>query len=228
MPKCKNPDLGRLLHAYELNALSEEDAERFEIHLLGCEHCFSELKAFEEAAALLRSDQELTELASEVAADLEGSRESLLGRAWRHLWPETPWVFKPALAYLIILLLIIPAYRGLKKSEISHVNPPQVITLLSEKSQAEGTFQAGMNYDGVLRFELRDALANRSYLVMIESEGGEAIYRNHDFNAFDEYGWGELIFPHAEMIPGCYKLVIAGPRAWSGQDTTYYYFTVVP
>jgi hypothetical protein len=228
MSKCEDTDLGRLLHAYELGGLSEEDAESFEIHLLECEHCFGELKAFEEAAALLCSDQEVAELVGQNALGTEGSPGSVLERLWHHLWPDAPLVFKPILAYLLVLLLILPAYWGLRRSPVVGINPPQVMTLLPEKSPAEGKFQAGTDRDGELRFEFRDAIVNQSYLVLIESENGENIYRNRDFNTFDDYGWGELIIPHARMSPGYYKLTIAGPRKGLGRDTSYYYFRVVP
>lgn len=217
-----------MLHAYELGALSEEDADRFEIHLLECQHCFAELKAFEEVADLLRSDEEIRNLARQAAAVQESSADSFWTKLWRLLWPDVHLAFKPVLAYLVILLLIVPAYMGLRRSRDRDVNQPQVITLLPEKSPGEEMFQADVDHDGLLRFVFRDALVNRSYLVSIESENGEMVYRNQDFNTFDDYGLGELIIPHAMMKPGCYKLIIAGPRTGSGQDTISYYFRVTP
>jgi hypothetical protein len=228
MSKCSNLRLGQLLHAYELNALSEEDADRFEIHLLECQHCFAELEAFEDTAALLRSDEEIKNLARQASTIPESPADSFWRRLWRSLWPDAPLVFKPIFAFIVILLLIVPAYLGLRGSRDRDINPPQLVTLLPEKSPAEELFHADMDNDGVLRFEFTDAVVNRSYLVSIESENGETIYRNHDFDTFDEYGWGELIIPHAIIKPGYYKLTIMGPRAGSGQDTTSYYFMVVP
>ena len=78
MSKCKDPKLGALLHAYELNALSQEDTERVEIHLLGCEHCFHQLSNFELEASLLSSSDEVKELITGATREEYPQSESLL------------------------------------------------------------------------------------------------------------------------------------------------------
>lgn len=226
MSKCKDPDLGILLHAYELNALSEEDTQRFETHLLECGHCFNLLKNFEQEAALLSSDNEVRELIGEAVREEYPQSESFLKRFWRYVWPETPFVFKPALAYLLVLLMILPAYHGLKKFTEDKIRPVQTISLFPGRSAEEDVFKINVGSDGLVSFVFRGAVAGRSYRVVIESEDGIVVYQNNDFNRFDEYGTGQLIFPHTKMKPGHYRLVIIDPQAEPPLNRQQYSFRI--
>ena len=224
MSKCKDPKLGALLHAYELNALSQEDTERVEIHLLGCEHCFNQLSNFELQASLLSSSDEVKELITGAAREEYPQSESLLKRLWRYIWPETPFLFKPALAYLLILLMILPAYHGLKRLTNDRIRSVQTISLFPDRSPDEDVFKVGVGGDGLLRFVFRGAIAGQAYELTIESEDGAVIFRDSAFDRFDEYGAGQLLLPLARMKPGSYRMVIADPRveaALNGQEYSF-------
>jgi hypothetical protein len=226
MSKCKDPKLGALLHAYELNALSEEDTERIEIHLLECEHCFNQLNSFEQEAALLRSDDEVKELITEAARERHPQTESLLKRFWRYVWPETPLVLKPALAYLLILLMILPAYHGVKELTEDKIRRVQTINLLPDRSPQGDAFKTSVGSDGLLRFVFRGATAGQAYDLTIESEDGTVIFRDKAFDSFDEYGAGQLLVPLASMKPGNYRLVIIDPRAEAPLNKQEYSFGI--
>ena len=213
MPKCKDPNLGALLPAYELNALSEEDVERFEIHLLECEHCFDQLKGFEQEAALLSSDNEVKQIIREAASEGYPQTESLLKRFWRYVWPETPFVLRPALAYLLILLMALPAYWGLRRLTQDQIRPVQTISLFPDRSGPEGVFRISLGGDGLLTFVFRGAVAGQTYHLVIESEDGRVVFRDDAFSRFNEYQTGRLLLPLTKMKPGGYRLVITDPRA---------------
>lgn len=213
MSKCNDPDLGALLHAYELNVLSEEDSERFETHLMECEHCFNQLKSFERGAALLSSDDEVKKLIKEAVREEYPQSESLLKRLWRCIWPETPFVFKPALAYIVILLMILPAYYGLKRSPERSIMRVQQISLIPHRSGAESVFKISAGGDGLIRFVFRGAIPGENYHVLIQSENGRVIFQDDSFDEFDEYGAGLLSLSLTKLKPGSYKLVITDPRA---------------
>lgn len=53
MEPCTNPELGGLLPFYELKALSEDDMNAFEAHLLDCEFCLYELAASHDTTRLV-------------------------------------------------------------------------------------------------------------------------------------------------------------------------------
>jgi hypothetical protein len=226
MSKCKDSDLGQLLHAYELNALSQEDSERFETHLLGCEHCFSQLKSFEQEAALLTSDDEVKQLIGEAAAEESPQEESLLKKFWRYLWPETPVVFKPAMAYLLILLMILPAYHGLRKLTKDQIRPVQIISLFPDRSIPEDVFKISAGGDGLLSFVFRGAVAGEDYHLLIESQDGRVVFQDDAFSSFDQYGTGRLLLPLSKMRPGEYRLVIIEPDVETPFNRQEYSFRI--
>lgn len=226
MSKCKDSDLGGLLHAYELNALSQEEAERFETHLLECEHCFNQLKSFEQEAVLLSSNDEVKQLIREAAMEESPQAESLLKKFWRYLWPEIPFFFKPALAYLLILLLILPAYRGLKKLTKDQIRPVQIISLFPDRSIPEDVFEISVGDDGLLSFVFRGAVAGEGYRVVIESQDGTVVFRDDAFGSFDQYGTGRLLLPLSKMRPGEYRLVITEPDGETPFNRQEYSFRI--
>jgi hypothetical protein len=113
MSRCIDPDLGALLQPYELHALSDEDTERFRIHLLECQYCFEQFKNFQLESGLLRSDQEVREQVRRAATRSGAKSESHFALLWRMLWPKVPLPLKPVLLYVLLLLLVVPAYRGM-------------------------------------------------------------------------------------------------------------------
>ena len=60
---CWDQEMRARLVLYALSGCAESEAEAFEVHLLGCEDCFQDLKCLDRAGALLR---EFTEPASPV------------------------------------------------------------------------------------------------------------------------------------------------------------------
>jgi Asp-tRNA(Asn)/Glu-tRNA(Gln) amidotransferase C subunit len=226
MSKCKDSNLGELLHAYELNALSEEDTERFETHLLECEHCFNQLKNFEQEAVLLSSDDEVKKIIREAVVEEFPRSESFLKRLWRYIWPETPLVFKPVLAYIVILLMILPAYYGLKRSPEQRIMSVQQISLIPDRSGEESLFKVSAGGRGLIRFVFREAIAGEKYHVVIQSEDGRVIFQDDSFDKFDEYGTGLLSLPLAKAKPGSYRLLITDPLAEPPLNKQEYSFSI--
>ena len=92
MAGCTEQETGDLLHAYEIGALSEADVERFEIHLMHCEHCYEQVKDFQREAALLFEDSEVKEAVRGVC-EADPNQDSLTGRFKRYLWPHSPFIW---------------------------------------------------------------------------------------------------------------------------------------
>ena len=59
MSNCTDNLKGKMLHAYELGTLSDDELRQFELHLYECEHCFQQIKAFNQPSRLLRHDPEI-------------------------------------------------------------------------------------------------------------------------------------------------------------------------
>ena len=148
---CSDARMGALLAAYELNALSEDEAERFELHLLDCAHCAAELQRTAERAGALRSDAEVTAQIARLAAH-EGEPRRAPVRVWRQLWPDTPLVFRPAFALVLVLLLAYPAYRGFRSIPGEPIGPVQVVALFQSRSAAIDTYAVRSGERLVLTF----------------------------------------------------------------------------
>jgi tetratricopeptide (TPR) repeat protein len=55
---CTEPQTGKLIHHFEMGQLSEADRVRFEMHLLRCEFCATEVEAMFPVAAAMRANRE--------------------------------------------------------------------------------------------------------------------------------------------------------------------------
>jgi hypothetical protein len=224
--ECVDRSVGVMLHAYEVGGLAEEDIERFETHLLQCEGCFEAVRSFDTCAEVLRSDHGIREIVR------EGGEEAIADSGipgWRqYLWPSYPWPFRPAVLYLLLLLLLYPAYRGLHQSPPRPVTPVQTITLIPSRSaDAEGLFlQSGR--DAAITFVFRGAVPGKPYQVRLVADDGHVLYGEDVFTAFDQYETGQLLFPAERMQPGGYLLEVTDPAGPPPQNRQAYRFEVRP
>ena len=225
MKDCTDKNLGKLLHAYEIGILSEQECEQFETHLLGCEHCHSMLESFEERASLLATSEKVKEVVGE-SVRRKVTEEPFIARMWNLIWPKAPLMLRPAVAYILVLLMIIPAYQGLMRSSDEQIRSVQTVRLLPGRSTAENTLEVSSGNNGLLSFVFRGAIAGESYRVMIVAEDDEVIFRDDAFKGFDEYETGRLLLPIAELTPGGYRLVITDPRADPSVGRTEYSFRI--
>ena len=85
MNGCTNHNSGIFLHAYELGALSEQESQRFEMHLLECKYCFDQFNDFTRISALVANDISLRSLIAEVTRFMP-LPESKIGNLWTSLW----------------------------------------------------------------------------------------------------------------------------------------------
>lgn len=62
MSKCSNPELGKLLYAYELNLLTKSERAAFEIHIIECESCYKKAVSFKSTSYILKNNEQIKEL----------------------------------------------------------------------------------------------------------------------------------------------------------------------
>ena len=223
MSACTNESDGRLMHAYEVGRLSEEDAARFEEHCMTCPACFEELQAFRSITDLLVNDPELARLAAD-AARADARPQSSWSRIIEALWSKTSLVLRPAMAYLAVALLIPLAYRGMKYTppEAPTVAPVQTVELLATR-RSMPTLQPQPDAQVVLRFSFSGADPENTYRVALRTPGHETVYRDDRFR-FDHNVVGYLSIPAAQMEVGVYQLVIEDPTdpTPAGRDTLFF------
>ncbi len=224
MPDCTDPEIGALLHAYELDVLPETESDRFEIHAMSCDHCFREIEGFQRQAALLRSDQEIRRLAGEFIPGT-GVPERFLDRLKRYLWPDVPLFFRPAVIYLFLLCIAVPFYLLLQTVPHEHIRPVSTHHLTADRAPGE-PLSPGEDEDIIISFHLREILPGKTYHLALERRDGKIVYENASFTGFDEFGTGRLLLPPGTLEPGDYMLTIADPDRKPPAILQNYHFTV--
>ena len=131
--------------------------------------------------------------------------ESLWAKLLRYLWPNTNLVLKPALSYFAIIMLIYPAYLGIKSLDDGQVRPVQILNLIPERSSPQPV-KAGD--DLFVSFVFPDAESGQSYDIKIKNKNDEIVYEDSEFKGFNEFGLGGLLLPSAKLKPGNYSLTI--------------------
>lgn len=222
MSDCIDQNIGKLLHEYELGTLSEEDTDLFGEHLMECEYCLNEAKSFGKYATVIRQSATIEKL---IKLPGEGRSDTVMKRLWRHVWPETSFVFRPGILYILILLMTIPTYLGLKNifGGNSGIRPVQTINLTSTRTAQNNVLTISSGLDGVIRFEIPEAILGESYQVILTTEGGKEITRHDDFPDINELKVGEFIFPNHLMEPGNYRLIITDLSEKDALDKIYEY-----
>jgi len=228
MLKCTDPQLGELLYTYELDLLPEEDMGKFETHLFSCEYCQTQLEGFEKEADLLSKDDGFKKIAQKAAGRRLTSLNSIGEKLYPYLRPITSVFSKPAFAYLLIFLMIIPAYHGLKRRPDRRIRPVQTIQLFFDRAPADDALKIRLKSDGLICFVFEEAVSGKLYQVVIESEGGQTVFRHDAFNNFDEYGTGRLLFPQDKMKPGAYRVILTDPTSAPPFKKRQYEFKIEP
>lgn len=216
MGKCVDKSVGRFLHDYEMGWLSEEDHERFELHLMDCKCCFDQVREFRHAASLLATDEEVR-----AAFRSSGRVAGFWSRLFRYLWPEGNLFMKPALAYLCILILLPIALTGLfdRASEDGLARPVRTLELVSTRGALQ-TVQMDEGKDLVLNFGFAGAMPERQYRVILKSPGGDILFEQHDLT-FDIRQSARLYVPFSILSSGEHTVIIQDPQDSSpmGTDT---------
>jgi len=223
--ECTDPEVGRLLHAYEMGALAEDDAKSFEVHLLRCVHCFTEVQVFDRHTTLLRSDPEVrSEVGRHSGRVVE--RLSFSERLRKYLWPDVPLLFRPAVSILIVLLLIYPAYLGLTSGPSNHIAAVSSISLLPHRSASGPAVDIPQGRALVLSFACPGVVPGAEYEVTIIGRSQNVVYHTSSFRDFDSFEIGRLLVPTGVLGSGSYTLKVVGQGEDSEEIAQQYSFNI--
>ncbi len=224
---CIDPTVGTMLHAYELGALSTDDTEVFELHLLTCEHCFAEVQRFHPDADALRYDPDIREdVQQEVGrAPMQEAGGSRLKRL---VWPKVPLPFRPAFTFVLILLLLYPAYLGLRPKVEPVVRSVQSVLLVPNRSVGYPKCSVSEGTDVAVSFIYDGAIQDDKYVIeIIHLESGNRHWTG-TYTGFDSYGRGEIVLSGDHLSLGLYRLSIADPRISDREGRQEYLFELTP
>lgn len=205
MSRCIDNNIGIKLHGYEMGQLSGDQADQFELHLLECKSCFEQAAKFEPAIDMLRSDPDLKSIVAE-AADRQANKTLFITRLLSQLWPKTSILLRPAVAYFLLVLMIYPAYMGLK--EFGRSSADEVVLLVLTSTRATVTPIEVGDQSLVILFRINGASQGDNYIVEIISDDGTQLYFNDSFTSIDEHEMASLLLHSEGLASGNYSLEI--------------------
>jgi len=226
MSGCIDPQIGVMLHAYELNALTEAQSESFEAHLLKCDYCFRRVSDFDREAKLLALDPEVRELVISAGPGGEG-KDHLMEKIRRYIWPDVPLIFRPALAYLLVLIMIYPVYLGLRGRDHRDIRSIRNTVYLSDlRSVTQRPVLTIDHGEGAVMIYYDEAETDRAYTLVVESDSGREVFRKPNFVRFDRSGNSLVIISRDYLPKGKYLLRIVDPRAGAQKRPPEYFLEV--
>lgn len=206
LDKCTNPEVGRLLHAYELNTLDDDQVNRFEAHMLNCDYCFEELRRFDTEAHLLFDNPEIRSLVRPAPVR---EAESPIANLWRRLLsPEIPFLLRPIALIVVIMILVYPAYMGImhRENDSASLYP---IGLSALRSTSVDSYAIPPGDDVALSLACPACDIGAGYALSIIQETGRVVYDNPHFAGFDKYGVGRLYLPRKLLGTGLYTVTVS-------------------
>jgi len=105
--ECKDKQLGKLLHAYELGMLSGEESDAFEVHVLECKYCNDRVQQLRDTCNLLRHSSELRDFVGHLDENADTSTKSSESKESPSAGPSRKRSLLPAWAAALIVLVIV-------------------------------------------------------------------------------------------------------------------------
>ncbi len=194
----------KVLHAYELGILSDEERRRFESHYLECDYCYERVKEFESVARLLREDKAVYETAKSIASETETASGFM--RILYKFWGDSRKraAFAPLAAAAMIVLFIVPAYFIFMGGQ-----QEQVINLWGSRSEIDTVFNVDPGEDVVVEFRYSDFTPGEEYIVEVKPYLQEPVYTDSNFTTFNPDQIGQITLSPNIFEDGFYKLLLS-------------------
>ncbi len=174
-----------------------------------CSSCLEHMQLFSENAHILREDQEAIDIITR--AITKGDTQARLSKnsILDLLWPKVTLLFRPALLYAIIALLLIPTLKWMLQENSTLEARIQTIHLVGLRSQSNAAFSRALNLDGIIVLVCNETRPDSRYEITVSDNEGNLILWVPDFDRFDILGTGYLLFPKEKMLTGSYTLEVS-------------------
>lgn len=175
--KCTNRQIGDLLWDYQLELLSPADRQRFEAHLLECDHCFQDVYALAPVFERIKAHPQpfLQELARPGFWEQAKNRFAGLKEQYLVLSPAVRWGLAAAGITALILISILPFRSPDRLADLAVIEPYpfQALSPMGGvgRSEAENTFFRGMQAYNDGRYH--EALPSLQAAIALDSTDAE-------------------------------------------------------
>jgi hypothetical protein len=208
-------DMGRLLHDYELDMLSTEDKQQFELHLYECDHCLSLVREFMSVSRIIRHDQD----ARAIVQDIVGEQEDRTSRPTQ-TW-ASPYI-KLLIAAVICVAIALPVHRYWLQSDKTSV--VQTLELLPSRAGGNDIIYLEKGGDVEISFFVAEQFQGEADLI-ISSIAGDTVLHTPGFSDFNDQGLGSITLSVSKFSDGHYMLTII-PVPETGLEERIYMFRV--
>ncbi len=217
----------RCREAYRLDRLLAESVRTFEpASDFSAEELLSlGTSSRQDLSHIPEADREIVSILRAVEAEEAGRQTFWLDRIWG--FRDKALSMSPAWAYLLVLLMAYPAYRGLRPDGFG-VEPrvlakPVPLGDLARASSGEaGLVRAGA--DTVVTVFVPVDPAYR-YTLAIRNESGRALYRAEDASPFDGIGTFAVLLPAGSLAAGRYEILLDELEGSASTPLNVYRFT---
>jgi len=223
MSRCNDNNMGDMLHAYELNLLSQEEKDAFEVHVLNCDYCFGQIKEFSPRGRLLISSPELKNILAEDGI----SQKSFIHNISKYLWPdELPIFLRPAILLPLLIIIVILLSDSYMNIQHEMIRSARVIYLTPERATSTADIKLRLNEELILTFVYLGCEPDKNYQLSLTSSTGDTVYFDDKFKDFDDYDAGRLIIPAVKLSGGAYQLTITNQESNSPESRQVYNFKI--
>jgi len=208
MNKCSDSSIGDMLHAFELNLLSDLNRRTMEIHIIECDYCSEKLSEFQKVTWMIRSDLDFKVIVDDVLKE-EAERES--GSSWLPEWLQTQPVYKYAVGVGAVMMILVFSYPVLKMA-VFNDNEQVIQQVLNLNSSRGATISPVISIEQggevIINFNLKGAETGDLYNVSLISRAGDEIYSADGLAIIDDTGSGTIVIPVDRFNKGFYILKI--------------------
>jgi hypothetical protein len=208
-------DMGRLLHDYELDMLSTEDKQQFELHLYECDHCLSQIREFMDISRVIRHDRDAQAIVRDIAGKQDDG-ETRPTQTW-----ASPYI-KLLIAAVICVAIALPVYRYWLQSEKTSV--VQTLELLPSRAGGNDIIYLEKGGDAEISFYVAERFQGEADLI-ISNIAGDTVINTPGFSDFNDRGLGSIVLPVSNFSDGHYMLTIK-PDPETGLEERIYMFRV--
>jgi hypothetical protein len=216
----------RCRSAFRLDRLLAESAQGGEVSELSPEELLSlAASSRQDFSHIPEADRRIVSILRAVSAEEAGREPSWLSKL--RGFGDQALSMSPSWAYLLVLLMAYPAYRGLTREAPEGgprvLSQPVALGDLARTASGEaGVVRAGA--DTVITTFVPVDPAFR-YGLVIEDESGQTVYRVEDASPFDGIGTFAVLLPAGSLPPGRYEILIDELEASSSTPLNVYRFT---
>lgn len=215
MNECTNIKTGQMLHDYELDMLSAEDKQQFELHLYDCDYCLSLVREFMSESRIIKYDPEARKIIEEMAGDFDAVKPEGIRKT-----PSNFYRF--LIAAIIVLVIGIPAYWYWGQPQ--RLTTLQTLELLPSRAGGNDIIYLEKGGEVEIRFYVAEGFQGEADLV-ISSIAGDTVLQTRGFNDFNSNGLGSITLPVSKFTDGHYMLTVK-PDPESGREERVYMFAV--